>query len=129
VALCAKRPDEDPGVTLLADVRTVFEALGFDRIASLALVDTLRGAPDAKRAWTERNMIEDITAGLDAVKVPVSIVIGDRDQVEHEPALRKTFARFLPQATFRVLQGIGHLSPLEAPGALADACTTFVKTL
>jgi pimeloyl-ACP methyl ester carboxylesterase len=91
--------------------------------------DTLRGAPAAKRAWTERNMIEDITAGLDAVTVPVTVVIGDRDQVEHEPALRKTFARFLPQATFQVLQGIGHLSPLEARDALADACTAFMKAL
>ena len=51
VALCAKRPDEDPGVTLLADVRTVFEALEFDRIASLALVETLIGLDDA--LWNE----------------------------------------------------------------------------
>jgi hypothetical protein len=43
----------------------------------------------------------------------VTVVIGDRDQVEHEPALRNTFARFLPQATFRVLKGIVHLSPQQ----------------
>ena len=88
------------------------------KLREQVIEDTLRGAPAAKRAWTERNMIEDITAGLDAVTVPVTVVMGDRDQVEHEPALRKTFARFLPQATFRVLRGIGHLSPLEAPEAL-----------
>jgi hypothetical protein len=46
----------------------------------------------------------------------VIVVIGDRDQVEHEPALREAFAGFLLQATFRLLKGIGHLSPLEAPG-------------
>jgi hypothetical protein len=81
------------------------------------------GALDAKRAWTERDMIEDVSAGLGAVKLPVTVVIGDRDHVEHEPALRKTFARFLPQTTFRVLKGVGHLSPLQAPNELADACT------
>lgn len=91
--------------------------------------DTLRGAPAAKRAWTERNMMEDVSAGLTAVSVPVIVVIGDRDQVEHEPALRQTFARLLPQATFRVLKGIGHLSPLEAPNELADACTALLKGL
>jgi hypothetical protein len=81
--------------------------------------DTLRGAPAAKRAWTEGNMIEDVSVGLAAVKLPVTVVIGDRDQVEHEAALRrKTFAAFLPQAAFRVLKGVGHLSPLEAPDAL-----------
>ena len=61
--------------------------------------------------------------------VPVTVVIGDRDQVEHEPALRKTLTRLLPQATFQVLKGIGHLSPLEAPNELADACTAFLKGL
>ena len=84
--------------------------------------DTLRGAADAKRAWTESGMIQDVSAGLDAVTVPVTAVIGDRDQVEHGAALREIFGRFLPHATFRVLKGVGHLSPLEAPDAIADAC-------
>lgn len=84
--------------------------------------DTLRGTSNAKRAWTEIGMIEDVSAGLDAVTVPVTVVIGDRDQVEHEAALREVFGRLLPHATFRVLPGIGHLSPLEAPDAIADAC-------
>ena len=87
----------------------------------------MRGAAAAKRAWTERNMIEDVSAGLSAVKVPVTVVIGDRDQVEREPPLRNTFARFLPHATVRVLKDIGHLSPLEAPHELADACTALLK--
>ena len=91
--------------------------------------DTLRGAPEAKRAWTEHNMIQDVTAGLGAVKLPVIVVIGERDQVEHETALKEVFARFLPQASFRVLPGIGHLSPLQAPDALADACRNLLHAL
>lgn len=91
--------------------------------------DSLNGAPDARRAWTEHNMIEDITAGLTAVTLPVTVVIGDCDQVEHESALRQTFAHFLPQASFRVLKGVGHLSPLEAPAELAGACVAFLEGL
>jgi pimeloyl-ACP methyl ester carboxylesterase len=83
--------------------------------------DTLRGTGDAKRAWTESGMIKDISAGIGAVTVPVTVVIGDRDQVEHEAALREIFARFIPHATFYVLKGIGHLSLLEAPDAVANA--------
>jgi pimeloyl-ACP methyl ester carboxylesterase len=93
------------------------------------IVDTLRGAEGAKRAWTESEMIRDVSAGLDAVKIPATVVIGDRDQVEHEAALRDIFGRLLAQTTFRVLNGIGHLSPLEAPDALAEACTTFLERL
>jgi Protein of unknown function (DUF3631) len=51
VALCGNRPDEDPGVTLIADVRTVFEALGFDRVASSALVEARIGLDDG--LWNE----------------------------------------------------------------------------
>ena len=93
------------------------------------IADTLRGADRAKRAWTERGMIEDVSAGLAAVTVPVTVAIGDLDQVEHEGGLRAVFARFLPHATFRVLKGVGHLSPLEAPDALADACTDLLNRL
>jgi len=55
------------------------------------------------------------------VGLPVTVVVGGRDQVDHEDTLKEVFARFLPQATFRRLRGVGHLSPLEAPDALADA--------
>jgi pimeloyl-ACP methyl ester carboxylesterase len=91
--------------------------------------DTLRGAPGAKREWTERGMIEDVSTGLEDVTVPTIVVIGDCDQVEHEPALRKAFGRFLPHATFRVLAGVGHLSPLERPGEVAAACLELLGTL
>jgi pimeloyl-ACP methyl ester carboxylesterase len=84
--------------------------------------DTLRGSPQAKRAWTQHNMIADVSDGLDAVTIPVSVVVGDREQVEQPETLRTVFARFMPHASFQVLRGIGHLSPLEAPHEVADIC-------
>jgi hypothetical protein len=57
VELCANRPDEDPGVTLLADIRTVFVALGIDRISSEALVAALIGLEDG--FWGEWRGLND----------------------------------------------------------------------
>jgi hypothetical protein len=85
-----------------------------DELREQVIENTLGGTLEAKQAWTKRGMNEDVSAGVDAVTVQVTIVVGDRDQVERAPALRETFAHFLPHATFRVLDGIGHLSPLEA---------------
>jgi Protein of unknown function (DUF3631) len=51
VTLSANRPDEDPGVTLLDNIRGVFQALGVDRIASSALVEELIGLDDG--LWNE----------------------------------------------------------------------------
>jgi pimeloyl-ACP methyl ester carboxylesterase len=72
-----------------------------DDLREQVIEDTLRGA------------MEDISAGLDAVKIPVSIVVGRNDRVEHESALREIFGRLLPQATFRVLERSGHLSQVH----------------
>jgi Protein of unknown function (DUF3631) len=51
VTLSANRPDEDPGVTLLSDIRTVFQARRADRIASSALVEALLGLDEG--LWNE----------------------------------------------------------------------------
>jgi Protein of unknown function (DUF3631) len=46
VALSAHRSDEDPGITLLTDIRAIFLALGIDRIASATLVEALLALDD-----------------------------------------------------------------------------------
>ena len=51
ILLCADRLDEDPGVRLLTDIRTVFLGLGTDRIASAALVEALLGLED--EVWAD----------------------------------------------------------------------------
>ena len=93
-----------------------------DLLREKVIEDTLRGAPQAKPAWTQHNMIADVSDGLDGVAVPVSVVIGDRDQVERETTVRAVFSRLVPHATSHVLGDVGHLSPLEAPREVADAC-------
>jgi hypothetical protein len=57
VELCANRPDEDPGVTLLTDIRSVFLALGVDRITSEGLVAALVGLDDG--FWHEWRGLND----------------------------------------------------------------------
>src|SRR5262249_33210239 len=57
VALCGNRPDEDPGIVLLADIRTVFQARGVDRITSAALIEALLGLED--NFWNEWRGLQD----------------------------------------------------------------------
>jgi hypothetical protein len=53
VALSAGRSDEDPGVVLLRDIRTVFDARGVDRISRDALITELVALDDSWWAeWT-----------------------------------------------------------------------------
>ncbi len=98
-----------------------------DALREQVVADTLAGHPEAKRAWPDAGMIEDVSAGLRQVAVPVEILVGDRDRIERPEALRASFAPVLPQARVTVLPGIGHLSPLEAPEAVADSCAALLR--
>ena len=92
------------------------------------IADTLGGHPEAKRAWTESGMLQDVSAELNRITVPVRVVVGDRDKVERSNELSISLRPYLPQAQFTVLSGVGHLSPLEAPDAVANACTGMLQT-
>lgn len=91
------------------------------------IADTLRGEAEAKRAWPDRGMIEDVSAGLRGVTLPVNVLIGERDQIEREAVLRPAVSRLLPQATFTIIPEVGHLLPLEAPEAIASACERMLS--
>jgi pimeloyl-ACP methyl ester carboxylesterase len=91
------------------------------------IADTLGGTADAKRSWTEHGMIAELGTDLLPITVPTIILVGDQDRVERAEMLRRSYARALPHAELRVLNGVGHLSPLEAPGEIARACLDVLQ--
>ncbi|RKP46359.1 alpha/beta fold hydrolase [Trinickia fusca] len=93
------------------------------------IADSLRGAPQAKAAWPNVAMREDITADVAAIDVPVLVIAGERDQVDRVETLQAELLPRIAHARLEVLPGIGHLSPLEAPSAVAAAIRQFVGEL
>ncbi|MCB8879546.1 alpha/beta hydrolase [Acidisoma cellulosilytica] len=100
-----------------------------DEDRAMVTEDTLGGADGAKRAWPETGMVADLGQGLSAFDGPVTILVGAADKVENPDRLRALYAAQLPQAKFRVNAGAGHLSPLEAPDSVADACRDMLGRL
>jgi len=100
-----------------------------EALRNQVIADTLRGAPGAKQAWTQAGMLEDVSAGLASVTVPVSVVVGERDQIERESMLREALSAVFPQARFTILKDVGHLSPLEASEDVANVCVEFLNRL
>jgi pimeloyl-ACP methyl ester carboxylesterase len=93
------------------------------------IADTLVGAPGAKREWTEHGMISVVGPRLRDFTGPVRVVVGELDRVERMETLQAAFAGVFPQAIFEAVPGTGHLSPIEAPRAIASACRTIVPIL
>ena len=93
------------------------------------MADTLAGAPGAKREWTERGMVAAVSPRLRDFTGPVRVVVGELDRVERPEALRAAFADVLPQAIIETVPEVGHLLPIESPGAIASACRDIALVL
>lgn len=93
------------------------------------IADSLRGAPQAKVAWPEVAMREDISGQVGAINVPVLVLAGERDQVDSVETLQRELLPRIAGARLQVLPGVGHLSPLEAPSALAGHLQRFALAL
>ncbi len=62
---------------------------------------------------------------LTRITAPVLLLRGSEDKVS-SPSIAEAIARELPAATYRVIEGIGHWTALEAAQMVTDALTDFL---
>ena len=91
--------------------------------------DSVGGAEAAKVAWVSQGMALDISKQTASITAPVCVIVGSADQVEKEAALREALLPLVPHARFETVEGVGHLSPLEAPDEVAGAISDFLANL
>ncbi len=70
----------------------------------------------------------DLTPVLAALDAPVALLCGEEDAL-CPPAWHRRWQALARDATLDVLAGAGHMLPLEAPDALADAIATFLARI
>ncbi|EIK97227.1 putative hydrolase [Pseudomonas sp. M47T1] len=90
------------------------------------IADSLRAAPQAKAAWPNQAMAEDLTEQAALISVPTLVISGEHDQVDRLATLQAELLPRIPRAVVHVLPGVGHLSPLEAPDELGRVIAGFV---
>lgn len=88
--------------------------------------DYLRTSESAWRGWMEVGSREDLSPLYADVTLPTLILAGERDPVIAPDFAREEILPRLPDASLRVIEGSGHLSPLEKPGAIAEVILTFL---
>ena len=81
--------------------------------------DALAGNREAQLAWPLDGMTRDITAATRAIEVPVQVLAGRQDRVDPPESLEANLLPFVPEARMTILEGTGHLSPLEVPDQIA----------
>jgi pimeloyl-ACP methyl ester carboxylesterase len=87
----------------------------------------LAHAPARGVAWSQRAMARrgDSWGLLPDLNLPAAVVVGAQDEIS-PPEVARRMAAALPDAVLTVVDGAGHLSPLEAPHQVADALTALM---
>ena len=91
--------------------------------------DSMSGTPEARLAWPMEISQTDITDAVRRIEVPVLVLSGDTDKVDTTDTLEAELMPRLAHAELRVLPGVGHLVPLEAPEEAARSIAAFVERL
>ena len=91
--------------------------------------DMLRGNRWARQAWPAYGMGEDLSEGVGEISVPVLVLAAENDLVEPVERVRSEVVARIPGARMEIVQGSGHLSPLDKPEVVADNLLKFVGQL
>lgn len=92
-----------------------------------AVNDNVRGSRPAWEAWLRYGSRENISDVMPQIAVPVRVVSGASDAVLPSCLLEKEVIARLSNAHLTQLPQVGHLSPLEAPEAVADIIQEEIK--
>jgi pimeloyl-ACP methyl ester carboxylesterase len=81
------------------------------------------GLAAAQRGMAAR---EDVRAWLPTIRVPTLVVVGREDAIS-PPEEMQAIASAIPGAEFHVIEGAGHMAPLESPAEFNRLLTAFVE--
>lgn len=95
------------------------------RLRTLIAANQPRAIQAALRGMMTR---DDSVTLLPTIQVPALVIVGAEDELT-PPALSRTMAAALPDATLVVIPGAGHLSSMEQPQAFNAALDGFLRKL
>jgi pimeloyl-ACP methyl ester carboxylesterase len=82
-----------------------------------------QGIAAALRGMAQR---PDSTSLLPQIDLPTLVLVGQEDAISTSDEMRG-MAAAIPQARFVEVPAAGHMAPLEAPTAVNDAISAFLK--
>jgi 3-oxoadipate enol-lactonase len=91
---------------------------------------TIEGTNPVGLAAAQRGMAarEDVREYLPSIRVPTLVVVGREDGISPPDEMR-AIAGAIPGAEFHVIEGAGHMAPLESPAEFNRLLTAFVERL
>jgi pimeloyl-ACP methyl ester carboxylesterase len=88
--------------------------------------DSMSGCREATLAYPTASILEDISSEVSKISVPTLVLAGELDRVDSMEQHRREVVARIPNARFEIIQGSGHLIPIDEPVQLANAIEQFV---
>lgn len=92
-----------------------------DELREQVIEDSLAGASQAKHDWPAHTVVEDVSADLERINVPVLVVAGEHDRVEPVEVMRSHVIAEIAGAELTI--------PLERPKEISDCIAAFRDTI
>lgn len=101
-----------------------------DELHQQVVADNLRSSQAAWDAWLLQGSREDLCARMPRVQVPMCLIVGTADAVLPPQVHQRELLPCLPESTtLHLVEGAGHLLPLEAPGEVVQLMRQFMTGL
>ena len=89
--------------------------------------DQLRGSQYARAAWPAHEMGKDISAAVAEISIPCIILAAEKDLVEPIERVTKEVHQRIRGSELKIIEGSGHLSPIESPGQISKEIRSFIE--
>lgn len=109
-------------------LKNITEVKVAEAVREQIIADDLRTSKPAWDAWLQMGSLEDISARMKYVSVPVYILVGSKDRALPPDVQNKMVLPYLKNATIEIISGAGHLLPWETPNELAAFIAKKIAT-
>ena len=100
-----------------------------DDLKAQVIEDSLKVGAAARVAWPSVAIAQNIATAAASISVPTLVIGGEFDQVDTPATLEKEVLGVIRTARLEIVQGSGHLLPLEAPKEVSTLINSFVAQL
>lgn len=91
--------------------------------------DSMSSSEEARLAYPTAMILEDILAEVTKINVPTLVIAGELDHLDSVEQHKQEVVARIPNAQFTIIEGSGHLLPIDEPIQLAEEIARFAAPL
>jgi 3-oxoadipate enol-lactonase len=91
--------------------------------------DSMSGSREATLAYPTASILEDISPEVSKISVPTLVLAGELDKLDSIEQHKHEVVARIPNAQFEIINGSGHLIPIDEPVQLAEHIARFITAL